>query len=94
MANELPYYLPNEILLHNTAEDLWVSALGKVYDLSELVKEFEGKKEIQPLLTYAGKDVSHWFDKRTKDVCKVLIISPKKKNPDSKKSSCVLCQKP
>lgn len=37
------YFTPSEVSLHNTLGDLWVSYLGKVYDLTPLVNEFKGK---------------------------------------------------
>lgn len=39
------YFTPTEVSLHNTVKDVWVSYLGKVYDLTPLCtsKEFEGK---------------------------------------------------
>lgn len=37
------YFTPTEVSLHNTLGDLWVSYLGKVYDLTPLVNEFKGK---------------------------------------------------
>ena len=37
------YFTPNEVSLHNTADDLWVSFLGKVYDLTPLCEKYKGK---------------------------------------------------
>lgn len=37
------YYTPNEVSVHNTLEDLWVSFLGKVYDLTPLCQQYKGK---------------------------------------------------
>lgn len=37
------YFTPNEVCIHNTADDLWVSFLGKVYDLTPLVEKNNGK---------------------------------------------------
>ena len=62
------YILPAEVAIHNKTNDIWVSFLGKVYDLSSLVEEYDGQDVIKPLLAYAGKDISEWFDPRTKDV--------------------------
>jgi len=31
------YYTPADVSLHNTANDLWVSFFGKVWDLTKLV---------------------------------------------------------
>lgn len=37
------YYTPNEVSVHNTLKDLWVSFLGKVYDLTPLCQKHGGK---------------------------------------------------
>ena len=37
------YFTPREVSLHSTLDDLWLSYLGKVYDLTPLVNEFKGK---------------------------------------------------
>mgnify|MGYP001557732043 CR=1 FL=1 len=37
------YYTPSEVAVHNTLEDLWVSFLGKVYDLTPLINKPEHK---------------------------------------------------
>ncbi|EEB19742.1 Cytochrome b5 isoform, putative [Pediculus humanus corporis] len=64
----LRYYLPTDVILHNKPEDCWVSFLGKVCDVTPIVKEYENEKEVKPLLAHAGKDISHWFDERTQDI--------------------------
>ena len=38
------YYTPNEVSVHNTLEDLWVSFLGKVYDLTPLADKHKGRE--------------------------------------------------
>ncbi|XP_066578726.1 cytochrome b5 domain-containing protein 1 isoform X2 [Amia ocellicauda] len=62
------YYSPYEVSMHNTLEDLWVSYLGKVYDLTPLVREHMGDVLLKPIIEAAGKDISHWFNPKTKDV--------------------------
>ncbi|KAI9344227.1 hypothetical protein DFJ73DRAFT_941577 [Zopfochytrium polystomum] len=62
------FYTPSEIALHNSADDLWLSWLGYVYDLTVLVEEKSGDPLLAPILKNAGKDISHWFDKRTGDL--------------------------
>ena len=37
------YFTANEVCLHNTADDLWVSFLGKVFDLTPLCEKYKGK---------------------------------------------------
>ena len=36
------YFTPTQVSEHNSPEDLWVSFLGKVYDLSALAKKHTG----------------------------------------------------
>ncbi|XP_048883211.1 cytochrome b5 domain-containing protein 1 [Brienomyrus brachyistius] len=62
------YFTPKEVSLHNTIEDIWVSYLGTVYNLTPLVKEHRGDVLLRPIVECAGKDISHWFDPKTKDV--------------------------
>lgn len=63
----LKYYTPDEVALHNCAEDCWVSISGLVYDLSKLIEDNRGPLAM-PIITAAGRDVSHWFDVATGDV--------------------------
>ena len=43
MINSRPkYFTPNEVSVHNTLKDLWVSFLGKVYDLTPLCDKYSG----------------------------------------------------
>ncbi|XP_068699599.1 cytochrome b5 domain-containing protein 1-like [Montipora capricornis] len=62
------YYTPNEVSIHNTLKDLWVSFLGRVYDLTPLCEKNAGDVLLKPIIEAAGKDISHWFDKKTKDI--------------------------
>lgn len=63
-----PIFAPFEVVIHNKPNDCWVSLLGKVLDITPLIKEYAGDKCIKPLLAMAGKDISHWFDERTGDI--------------------------
>eukprot|EP00439_Symbiodinium_sp_Y106_P050358 s1466_g6.t1 len=49
---------------HNTSHDCWVSFFGKVYDLTPLLKEYDGPLA-QPIIAAAGSDISFWFDEAT-----------------------------
>ncbi|CAL8376329.1 unnamed protein product [Gadus morhua 'NCC'] len=62
------YYTPDEVSAHNSAADLWVSFVGKVCDLTPLVREHRGDILLLPIIECAGKDISHWFDPKTKDI--------------------------
>lgn len=61
------YYLPYEVAQHNTAMDCWVSFLGQVLDITPLLRDYPGTIS-EPLIKEAGKDISHWFDAKTRDV--------------------------
>lgn len=37
------FFTPVEVAQHNQPEDLWVSYLGYVYDLTPLAQEYKGK---------------------------------------------------
>mmetsp|Transcript_5282 Transcript_5282/g.19745 ORF Transcript_5282/g.19745 Transcript_5282/m.19745 type:complete len:444 (-) Transcript_5282:56-1387(-) len=58
----LRFYTPKEVALHDTPADLWVSLLGRVYNLTPLVSQYKGSPLVQPLYQAAGTDISHWFD--------------------------------
>ncbi|WAR13711.1 CB5D1-like protein [Mya arenaria] len=62
------YFTPNEVAIHNTLDDLWVSFLGKVYNLTPLCEKYKGDVLLKPIVQAAGKDISHWFDPKTKDI--------------------------
>ena len=61
------FYTPDEIAKHCYPHDCWVSALGHVYNLTDLVAEHAGNLT-RPIIQMAGKDISHWFDTDTRDV--------------------------
>ncbi|XP_029413408.1 cytochrome b5 domain-containing protein 1 [Nannospalax galili] len=67
------YFTPNEVAEHNQPENLWVSYLGCVYDLTPLAEEYKGNLLLKPILEVAGQDISHWFDPKTRDVSSVGI---------------------
>mmetsp|Transcript_4249 Transcript_4249/g.4900 ORF Transcript_4249/g.4900 Transcript_4249/m.4900 type:complete len:230 (-) Transcript_4249:194-883(-) len=55
------YYTPAEVGMHAAPDDVWVSFLGAVYNLTPLVKEHTGPL-VDPIVKAAGTDISHWFD--------------------------------
>ncbi|XP_070849680.1 cytochrome b5 domain-containing protein 1 isoform X1 [Chaetodon trifascialis] len=68
MMERPTYFTPAEVAAHNTAADLWVSFLGKVCDLTPLMKRYKGDALLLPIMECAGQDISSWFDPETKDV--------------------------
>ncbi|XP_076580778.1 cytochrome b5 domain-containing protein 1 [Chaetodon auriga] len=72
MMERQTYFTPAEVAAHNTAADLWVSFLGKVCDLSPLMKRHKGDALLLPIMECAGQDISSWFDPETKDVLKYV----------------------
>ncbi|XP_074797308.1 cytochrome b5 domain-containing protein 1 isoform X2 [Natator depressus] len=62
------YFTPREVAAHARPGDLWVSYLGRVCDLSPLVRQHEGDVLLRPILEAAGKDISHWFNPKTRDI--------------------------
>ncbi|KAF4520933.1 hypothetical protein B566_EDAN008908, partial [Ephemera danica] len=66
MKNEHRFFTPKEVAIHNKSDDIFVSVFGRILNLTFLVEEYRGESHlIKPLLMFAGKDVSHWFDKDT-----------------------------
>ncbi len=45
MVKRPKYFTPNEVSIHNTAKDLWVSFLGRVYNLTSFVEANAGKQQ-------------------------------------------------
>ena len=43
------YFSPIEVAAHSTLKDLWVSYLGKVYDLTPLAESHQGFYYVMPL---------------------------------------------
>lgn len=68
VSKAVKYFLPTEIAVHNTEIDCWISYHDVVYDLTDLCKIWANKREIKPILAYAGKDISHWFDHEKNDI--------------------------
>jgi cytochrome b involved in lipid metabolism len=59
MSKRPRYFTPNEVSIHNTAKDIWVSFLGKVYDLTPFVEENAGNSI---LLYFILVVLSNFFD--------------------------------
>jgi cytochrome b involved in lipid metabolism len=42
-TSNVRYYTPSEVELHNSTNDLWLSWLGNVYDLTALSQQRKGR---------------------------------------------------
>ena len=64
------YYTPEEVKLHCTADDCWVSFFNGVYDLTKLIADnMRDQSELcAPIAKIAGQDITHWFDLVTQEV--------------------------
>ena len=62
------YYTVKEVRAHNKPDDLWVSFLGHVYDLTPVVSKHKEDGLVHPLIKAAGTDISHWFDEGTGEI--------------------------
>ena len=79
------YYTPYEVSMHNSESNCWISWLGKVYDLTPLIKKYQQGTTIHqflltlldetvgPIVKAAGTDISSWFDADTGDVTNYLL---------------------
>ena len=59
------YYTPEEVALHNTADDCWLSFFGYVFDMTKLLTKsrMDGQAELcVPIEAAAGTDITNWFD--------------------------------
>ncbi|KAI9168389.1 hypothetical protein H9P43_007761 [Blastocladiella emersonii ATCC 22665] len=65
---KIRYYTPAEVFAHRHQDDVWVSWLGHVYDLTPLIKTYYGDPRLVPIIQNAGQDISHWFDAATGDL--------------------------
>lgn len=56
------YFLPEEVSIHNTNQDCWLTIYGVVKNVTELIKQFQDTDLISPIIREAGQDVSYWFE--------------------------------
>eukprot|EP00800_Vazella_pourtalesii_P009731 TRINITY_DN244_c0_g1_i3.p1 TRINITY_DN244_c0_g1~~TRINITY_DN244_c0_g1_i3.p1 ORF type:complete len:147 (+),score=8.22 TRINITY_DN244_c0_g1_i3:90-530(+) len=69
------FFTYSELCLHNNVDDLWVAFLGRVYDLTPLSSEYRDDILMRPILSSSGTDISHWFEKVSRDACIEETIS-------------------
>jgi hypothetical protein len=63
----MKYYTAEEVGVHNSADDCWISIFKNIFDLTTLLKENRGELAL-PLITAAGTSISHWFNEKNGDV--------------------------
>ena len=63
----MKYYTAEEVSLHCTVDDCWVSIFDNIFDLTELIRENKGPLA-DPLIKQAGSSISHWFNPNTKEI--------------------------
>lgn len=61
------YYTWSDIEPHAFAYDLWVVLFGNVLDLTELIQKNISSPLCEPIIAFAGTDISHWFSHKTKE---------------------------
>ena len=69
------FYLPEEVAVHNTADDCWVSFFNQVYDLTKLIAENYSSPLCDPIVLAAGTDITHWFNEQSREP--KTFINPK-----------------
>jgi cytochrome b involved in lipid metabolism len=63
------YFTKKEVAVHHKTDDAWLIVSGKIYDLSSVIRKYgPDAAESKPLVMFAGKDISHWFDKDADNV--------------------------
>ena len=69
------YYTPEEVAVHNTHDDCWVSFFNGVYDLTKLlaINQEKNGELCLPIAAVAGTDITHWFDNNTKEVTNLCL---------------------
>lgn len=60
------YFTSNDLLQGNSVNKLYVSLFGDVYDLTETYEKYRLTFGALLTLDFAGKDVSHFFNQRTR----------------------------
>lgn len=56
------YFLPEEVSIHNSDRDCWLTIYGVVKNVTSLIEEFQNTDLVNPILREAGQDVSYWFE--------------------------------
>eukprot|EP01035_Chromulina_nebulosa_P020639 gene20639-26758_t len=74
----MKYYTAEEVQFHNSEDDCWISIFSNVYDITSLISKNRGFLA-QPLIEYAGTNISHWFKQDKNDEVSIrTYIDPKR----------------
>ncbi len=57
---------PEELKVHNTAADCWISVNDSIYDISRFIKEHEDKCKEMKLIDACGSDATELWLKKEK----------------------------
>ena len=60
------YFTKYDLNQRNTINYAWVSLFGKIYNLTEVIKNHRNTKQGDNTLKHIGKDVSHFFDSKSR----------------------------
>lgn len=63
----MKYYTNEEVKLHSSEDDCWVSIFDDVFNITSLIANNRGVLAI-PLVENAGSSISYWFNKETRDI--------------------------
>ena len=63
----MKHYTAEEVSIHRTVDDCWLSIFDNVYDITQLIADNRGPLA-DPLINQAGFSISHWFDPKTKEL--------------------------
>ena len=67
MSNKTRIISRDEVLKHNTFNDLWVIAKGKVYDITDFIKTHPSHKDrVTRGMNKSGMDVTEHYKQHTK----------------------------
>lgn len=69
MTKRPKYFTPSEVAIHNTAKDMWVSFLGKVYDLTPFLQANAGK------IYYSSLNLSHFEKPDKKEIHSINSVN-------------------
>ncbi len=67
MGEVVQYFTLLDLKKRNTVENYSVSLFGDIYDLTGLIRKNRETKQADNMLKWAGQDITHFFDPKTKN---------------------------